>query len=369
MKQRKVVNTSLLYVTPVMPSLTGNGLAMRAGMVLEALCAEFSVSVLVVEIYASTETELPAYFQDRCVHSAVVRPCKTQAAAAYQGITFDVVHVFRLACVPFAYGYLINARRHLDLDDIESKTHKRMAALRRSNGDLAGADFELAESRRACLLEAAAVQFFNRVYVCSEQDRSELLQQCHADLRVLPNAVRPAAPCMPAPAGEKFRFLFVANFSYYPNHDAAHYFITEVLPLIKRQPFDVEFVGAGMPEWLCAMAASAGVIVSGRVPDLRNSYAAANAVIAPLRAGGGTRIKILEAFSYRRPVVATSIAMEGIPARHEEQALLADNPETLASNCLRLIRHPELVNSLADSAAMLLSAAFGKDVLARALSL
>ncbi len=129
---------------------------MRAGMVLEALAEHYSISLLVVSLYPSFNTEVPAEFKSLCRRSVVIT--RAQAARprvpllpsflsrrfgwrSYHGIHFDVVHVFRLATLDFARPFLNNPagtpRSHLDLDDIESETHRRIAALCRLNEEKA----------------------------------------------------------------------------------------------------------------------------------------------------------------------------------------------------------------------------------------
>ena len=102
---------------------------MRAGLVLEALTATHRVSVLVPPVYGPFHREMP---------EALRVLCEEHGKRAYPGRLFDTVHVFRLACTAAARPYLEapnRPRRHLDLDDLESKTHRRLAALCRSNGD------------------------------------------------------------------------------------------------------------------------------------------------------------------------------------------------------------------------------------------
>jgi glycosyltransferase involved in cell wall biosynthesis len=82
------------------------------------------------------------------------------------------------------------------------------------------------------------------------------------------------------------------------------------------------------------------------VADLAPVYADADAVVVPLRAGGGTRIKILEAFVHRRPVVSTSLGAEGLEVEHHRHLLLADTPEDFAAQCARLAGDPALRESL-----------------------
>lgn len=86
------------------------------------------------------------------------------------------------------------------------------------------------------------------------------------------------------------------------------------------------------------------------VPDVAPEYEKAAVVVVPLRAGSGTRIKILEAFSFRRPVVSTSIGAEGLGVRHEQELLIADTPEQFAAACARLLTDAQLRNRLVESA-------------------
>jgi polysaccharide biosynthesis protein PslH len=92
------------------------------------------------------------------------------------------------------------------------------------------------------------------------------------------------------------------------------------------------------------------VTVIGAVPDVADYYRAADAVIIPLRAGGGTRIKLLEAFSYRRSVVSTALGAEGIEVRHGIHLFIADTPGDFAQQCLRLMQTPALGVELAGQA-------------------
>ncbi len=363
---------TLLYVTPVIPALTGNGLAMRAGAVLEALCAVYRVSVLVTPIYKSFDSGIPAPLR------ALIEDCMVASAPdAWHDRSFDLVHVFRLSSLATARHWLTGAGRaqvhHLDLDDIESKTHRRIAGLCRANGDHELGLREDEVARRSEMLEMAAYRRFERIYVCSEPDRQHLTGRCPAQIVVLPNAVRSPDDFPSPPSLEKpFQFLFLGTLGYYPNADAVKYFCEHILPHIRAgivSPFEVTIAGTGVSESLRELAERAGVRMLGTVPDVSPLYSAAHAVIAPIRAGGGTRIKILEAFSRRRAVVATSVALEGIDARHEQQALVADTPEEFAAACIRLMNSPALAGRLAEAACRLWQHAYSMEAMKRSVSL
>jgi len=362
---------TLLYVSPVVPSFTGNGLAMRAGAVLEALAASFRVSVLTAPVYTLFAKQMPDALRQRC-HAVVQIPAgEFGGSIEYESQFFDVVHVFRLASLAAAKPYLNDDRtgaRHLDLYDIESKTLRRIAALQRENHAEPLADENEAAARRAELLEVVAFRQFQRLYVCSVADRQELLRRRQAEICVLPNVVRPPAFIPPRVPDGTWRLLFAGTLGYYPNEDAVVYFCTRVLPLVRQLascPVEVTVVGPGASAHLSDVARNAGVHLAGAVPNVAPAYQAADTVIVPIRAGGGTRIKILEAFAYGCPVVASTLGAEGIDARPEEHLLIADTPQSFAGCCLRLMQDRLLRERLVANALALLRRSYSPEALQR----
>lgn len=389
---------ALLFLSPLMPAEGGNGLAMRAGAVLEALATRYEIHLLVIPL-AGAAAEPGRAVRNWCarvlVHPAdrhvdphfrliagvrdpqeqlkallaYPRPsiCRfatsasvREAAALAAGPAYRVVHVLRLYLAPFAEPYLTapapdRPACHLDLDDHEATTRRRIAGLLRENGDEAAARVEEWEADRYEALSAALLPKFNRVYLAAQADRNLVAAAYpEVDVRVLSNVIRPPGPLAPPPAAEPFTFLFVGNFDYYPNSDAARYFCAQVLPLLRARtpgPFRVRFVGAGPPPAVCALAGEAGVTVTGPVADVTPWYESAHAVIVPVRAGGGTRIKILEAFAHGRPVVSTPAGAEGLGVAPGRQLLVAGSPADFAADCARLMRDPDLGRALADRGA------------------
>ncbi len=342
---------------------------MRCGMVLEAFSEHYRISLLAIPRRLEP---LPEFFRRLCEHVAIVPPHVDpeyrieQSGQIYRVQDFDVVHVFRLASLPFARPYFKQAHAiHLDLDDIESKTYRRIANLYRNAGEVATADLNEGFAKWSLMLETFAFRTFHRVYVCSEQDRRELLDRCAIEIRVLRNAVHLPRTVSPPRISEEFRFLFVGNLGYYPNEDAVRYFCEQILPLIRqgaRTRFRVDFVGAGAPQTLFGLSA-ADVHVVGPVTDVQPWYEACHAVIVPLRAGGGTRIKILEAFSYQRAVVTTPIGIEGIDAEPNRHVLVADLPESFASACLQLMANPAWATDLGQNANSLVRLLYSSEAL------
>jgi glycosyltransferase involved in cell wall biosynthesis len=370
---------SLLYISPVIPALTGNGLAMRAGTVLEVLAERYDVHLLVVPLYAPVTPRLPEPLEKLCQRVAIVAPGPPQRgrlrpAGLWGAPRFDVVHVFRLATLPssqpYLGGFFRRPRRHLDLDDIESLTRRRLAALYRQNGESAMAANEEFQGTRCARLEEEAFRRFDRVYVCSASDRDKLEGRTRADVRVLPNGVRMPAAVPPRVVDGTFTFLFVGTLGYYPNEDGVRYLCAEIVPRMRElagRDFVVNIAGTGASESLRQAASVPHVRFLGAVADLHPWYAQADAIVVPVRAGGGTRIKILEAFSYQRPVVATSTAMEGIEARAEEHVVIGDTAAALAQQCARLMADRELRDRLARNALALVQQLYTIESLKRTL--
>ncbi|HXW14296.1 MAG TPA: glycosyltransferase, partial [Terriglobia bacterium] len=312
---------SLLYISPIIPALTGNGLAMRGGTVLEVLAERYDVHLLVVPLYASVTPRIPKPLEELC-RRATIFPPRTERrgwlrrTALWRNSWFDVVHVFRLATLPFSEPYLKGLfwrpQRHLDLDDIESLTRRRLAALYRQNGDTAMAAHEESEAARAESLENEAFGRFERVYICSASDGGKLQGRTRGQVCVLPNGVRIPVQVPARVADGVFNFLFVGTLGYYPNEDGVRYLCAEIVPRIRElggSGFVVNIAGTGTSESLRQAVSVPQVRFLGPVADLHPWYAQTDAIVAPIRAGGGTRIKILEGFSFQRPVVATSVAI------------------------------------------------------------
>jgi glycosyltransferase involved in cell wall biosynthesis len=274
----------------------------------------------------------------------------TEGVAIEPPAGLDVLHVFRLAALPFA-RQCAAAERHVDLDDIEPQTYRRIAELHRLNGDAAGAVAMDGEAARYEPLLEEVLESWERLYVCSELDRARL----GADtVRVLPNVVE--TPPQPEHPAGSFTFLFVGNLDYYPNGDAVRWFAREALPALRALApagFRVLVAGNGKAPPELAHA--------GAVRDLGPCYAAADVAIVPLRAGGGTRIKILEAFAHGVPVVSTPVGAEGLEAGDGEHLLLGEDAEAFARRCAELMASPELRRNLAERALRLVRDSYSLD--------
>jgi polysaccharide biosynthesis protein PslH len=135
------------------------------------------------------------------------------------------------------------------------------------------------------------------------------------------------------------RILFTGKMDYRPNVDAVVWFAEEILPRIQLARPDAEFhiVGQSPTRAVQALNGRKGVVVVGPVVDIRPSIAQATVYVAPLRMGGGTRFKILEAMALARPVVSTRLGAEGFPVTDGDDILLANTPEDFSNRVLRVL--------------------------------
>lgn len=156
---------------------------------------------------------------------------------------------------------------------------------------------------------------------------------------------------LPEPAGGD-ALVFVGRMQYAPNIDAVRHFCRRILPIVREAVPDVRLyvVGEEPSPLVTRLADGDRVVVTGGVPDVRPYYERSRVAIVPLRAGGGTRVKILEAMALGRPVVSTSMGCEGLDVTDGEHLLVADTPARFAERVVELLRRPDLRACLARNA-------------------
>lgn len=178
---------------------------------------------------------------------------------------------------------------------------------------------------------------FSFVVRCSEADR---------DRQPLPNViVIPNGSVIPSTIARRpsMRLIFVGELGYGPNTQGLEWFIRDVWPLIRaRVPaaaFDI--VGQNATDWVRSRDGRDGITVHGFVNDLSPLYAAASAAIAPLFAGGGTRLKILDALAHEVPVVATRIGAFGLGLDDRHGLDFAEDAMSFAAHCIGALTEPQ----------------------------
>ena len=172
------------------------------------------------------------------------------------------------------------------------------------------------------------------VYLCSPADERRLLDEVPG-LRtaVIPNAADveyyQPRPTDAPPDGRTV--VFFGHLSYAPNVDGVIHFVQDIWPRIAEAHPEARFkIIGGSPPRSLQLLAGPRVELTGFVPDLRPHLAAAAAVVVPLRLGGGTRLKIVEAMAMGKAIVSTALGAEGIEAVPGRDLLIADAPEAFA---------------------------------------
>lgn len=259
---------------------------------------------------------------------------------------FDVLHVNRLFMADSIMDSLEYVKKQgvytvLDLDDIESHAVERALRSSLPPRTAVGRTLRRLDLRRLRRYEKRTVPLFDACVVCSDSDREEVLKKgLSINPWVIPNAVdtRYFQPDI-ANASENQDILFVGNMNFSPNVDAVRYFAERIFPAVLRQIPTARFIVAGQKpvDSVSGLANGDTIIVTGKVADPREYYNRSAIAVAPIRFGGGTRVKILEAMAMGKAVVTTPIGVEGIPATDREEMIIASDENDFAAGCVQLL--------------------------------
>ncbi|MGD2166041.1 MAG: glycosyltransferase [Anaerolineae bacterium] len=209
------------------------------------------------------------------------------------------------------------------------------------------------------LLEAFKLRRYSRLkmplyqasVVCSQRDAALIRRDSpHVPALVIPNGAD-LSKFVPGKrsAVSTPTLLYVGSMDYYPNIDAMRFFFDDVYGSIRRVRPDVraQVVGHSPPPEIQSFAELPGVEVTGRVSDVVPYYDRAAVFVVPLRLGGGTRLKIIEAMAMEVPVVSTAVGAEGLDVTPGEDILLADEPRDFARKVLDLLSDEDLYARIA----------------------
>lgn len=182
-----------------------------------------------------------------------------------------------------------------------------------------------------------------RLIAMSNEDAALLRARTSTPVDVLPNGTSTGA-VLPSKTNRP-TVLFTGTMSYPPNREGILWFHAAVWPSVRREIRDARLVVVGrLPDAAVLALADrdASVEVTGEVPDMARYFAEATVVVAPLHSGGGTRLKILDAFAARRAVVATTVGAEGLEAKDGTHLLIADGATEFAAATVQLFTNGPL---------------------------
>jgi glycosyltransferase involved in cell wall biosynthesis len=248
-----------------------------------------------------------------------------------------------------ALGSYIHAPAVVDLDDLEDVKLLRGLRADRSSWSWRGGLAALKLVREALQwrrLERQIAREVKTVVLCSSVDQRRLGVK---NVEIIPNTyARPLDAPDVYLSSSSTTITFQGDLSYAPNLDACRLLVKNVAPLIRREVPDLEIrlVGEATPS-VRALSEPSRVIVTDKVEDMAHELRRTQLVVVPLRYASGTRIKILEAFAYKRAVVSTKVGAEGIAATDGVHLLIRDRIEDFAAACVGLLHDANWRSELA----------------------
>lgn len=258
---------------------------------------------------------------------------------------FDVIyfHLIRSAQY-FDSAIRSKAVKVLDLTDAVSLYLSRFVEVTKNPFKKIALKFEL---RRIEKYETVG-QKFDTLFICSEKDKEYLTKKnLHPNIQYLRNGFDSDYFRAEEIPFEKQRIIFTGNMPYFPNRDAANYFVKEVFPeVLKNYPASKIFIVGQKPPVDVKKLKSSNVIVTGFVKDIKKEYQLSEVNVVPIRFGAGTLNKVIEALALGIPTVATSISVDGLSKELKKFILLADDPKSFAEKIIYVFENPDIRNEL-----------------------
>jgi glycosyltransferase involved in cell wall biosynthesis len=277
-----------------------------------------------------------------------IAPMQHTLARLMASESFDIVHADQVSMSK--YGLLgAGSRRVLDLHNAMYLVTERLAA--HETNPLKRLAYRR-EARALARYEAELCTKYDQVTFVTDEDRQLIERQAtHWKVSVpdrrfttIPICIDPADKLPIQPAAQPQRVTAMGVMFWPPNAEGVLWFAQEIWPRIHAQQPHLIFtvVGKNPPAYLTQLHGTNGIEVLGYVPDVEVLLAETTVFVVPLRAGGGMRVKILDAWCWGLPIVSTSIGAEGIEIRNGENILITDEPEAISTAVLRAATDREL---------------------------
>jgi len=273
-------------------------------------------------------------------HHSVGMQRAIDAAVARLGIEAVIVEFSQMTGFTFPEGVVLI----LDEHNLEYDLLARMA----ETGGPVRRLFNRLEVRKFRKEELRAVRDADLTLVTSARDRDLLARNVPGlNAAVVTNGVDTAHFARPEGPRKPNTAVFVGATHYYPNEDGVRFFLEKIFHRVAREIPDFQFVVVGgIPPDSIRREASDRVAVTGFVDDVRPYMWEASVFVVPLRMGGGTRFKVVEALAAETPVVSTRLGAEGIPVTSGREVLLADDPAAFAAAVIAVLRDNNMARRL-----------------------
>lgn len=222
------------------------------------------------------------------------------------------------------------------------------------------------------LEEWRAMRHCERVFVCSELDVGKLVfPGARAPALAVSNSIEdPILEEDGAPSPGEDRVLFVGSFSYEPNRLGIEWFSREIWPLVveHRPRARLHIVGRGGQAIDLPSSVTGSVEIHGFVDDIASVYGRSDVVVCPILAGGGTRVKLIEAAAYARAMISTTLGAEGLEFQDRKSILIEDHPAEFASTVIKALESPELRDRIGSEARRVFRRRYRREVVVSDLS-
>ncbi len=299
-------------------------------------------------------------------------------ATLAQQTAYDVILIEGLEVAPYAFAYLSHlknaARPRLVYDAHNAEYMLQMRAfVTDATSPLRwhAAFYSLVQWLKLRHYERQLCQQVDHVVAVSEADKENFLRLgVETPITVVPNAVDMAyydeynANGPADIAMSPMSLVFTGKMDFRPNIDAVLWFLDEVWPRVRQAIPDAQFyiVGRSPHKRLFSRAETPGLFITGEVPDVRPYLKQAQVYVAPLRVGGGTRLKLLEAMAMRKAIVSTTVGAEGYPVEPGKHLFIADDAASFAEAIIILLEDPDLRAQLGEAAHAFVAANYDWDV-------
>lgn len=383
--------SKILFLTQVLPYPPHSGAKLRAYYVLRQLAQQHEVTLLSF-VREDDKIEAVKHLEDICgavytvpMHRSLLRNVRAGVKAVFMGQSviivrdempemhraihfllaaqsFDVIHADQTSMAQYAlYAQRLNAKTFghphtpmvLDAHNALYRIPERMA--RHESNPLKRRLYQR-EARVLARYEVDTYNRFDHVVFVTSVDQEEIVQRTLQTGRAVSSRSRPTISVIPicvdtdekplvARRDQLLTVTHLGTMFWPPNVEGVLWFAREVFPKVLAQMPEARFVVVGKdpPKEVQDLALQVrNVQVTGYVPDPEPYLAETGVFIVPLRAGGGMRVKIIDAWSWGLPIVSTSIGAEGIEIGEGENILIGDTPEALADAVVRVLREPVL---------------------------
>ncbi|MDQ3021724.1 MAG: glycosyltransferase [Bacteroidota bacterium] len=277
----------------------------------------------------------------------------------------DVIHTQHLRMSQYTYN-LPGIKRILDLPDAYSLYWERRSKLK---CHFLKKIFDRFEYKKVLKYEEI-IKHFDMTLVCSEEDKTILKKKHESNkIRILPNGVDLSTfHSHTHDYGIDNKIIFTGNMDYYPNVDAAVYFVKEIFPHIADKFPNVKFYISGQnPVKKILELQSEKVIVTGFVESIADEYRNSSIAVSPIRVGAGTLNKVLEPIAMGVPVVSTPIGFEGLGIQSGEGVILAKDKKEFIDSLSELLANSEYRKKVGELGKIIAGENFGWNKIAQQL--